>query len=148
MHKYITMIKDYSWVLFPVIVLVVIVNKFIFMPYGIDSLYDEGFLYLSLLKVQAGAVGGSSQWAIITNTLLGWGLTISELRYAGYGIGLLSVLLFIGSVSYFLYKRYAHLTWKSHVVIDSFIAGIAMLSMPGLIVHYNEWQRLWYMFIL
>ncbi len=148
MRRLISVIREYSWGFFPIVVLCAIINQIVHIPYGIDSIYDEGFLYLNLLKNQAGVVEGVSQWAVITNTLLGANLSITELRYAGYFIGIFSVLVFIVTVSYFLYQQYPYITKKQHIVISSFILAIATLSLSGIIIHYNEWQRLWYMLIL
>lgn len=66
------------------------------MPFNIDTIYDEGYLYLCLRAAAEGVVDGNSQWANILVSVLGDDSTqnVLSLRLTGFVLSLLSVAIF------------------------------------------------------
>ncbi len=143
-----TYLERYSWLCFPIAAVCIVTYQLLHIHYGLDSVWDEGYLYLILQNnYNNGLISGSSQWSSITNMLCGQS-SLLALRYISYATGILGLSIFIYFSNLFLSKFFPKLTIQQKVVIYSFIVLLLTLSLRHLIIHYNQWQRLWYMFSL
>lgn len=130
--------RKYLGFMFPMIVVIIkIVVSVLSLPYDIDSVYDEGFLMLSVHNVMHGGIGGSSLWANMAIALLGERVCYSmlSLRIANLVLSVVSGLLFwLITFSKVTKNR---LSSTAYLVMVMFV----LLPIGGIILNYNGFSR-------
>lgn len=119
---------------FPILaVLVGVAVNMLALPFNVDTLYDEGYLYLSVEDARHGMIDGLSQWAPLVITLLGNEVcsSILLLRIVRLVLALLTGILFV-LVTHTIAENKRE---KIQYAILSFL--LLVPSMGGLIISYN-----------
>jgi hypothetical protein len=130
--------KRYLDFLLPALVVIIkLIVSILSLPYDIDSLYDEGFLILTLHDATNGAVGGSSLWPNILVALLGERICFSmlSLRIADAVLSIASGLLFWMITSPKVAK--GRLSSMAYLVLILFVLS----PICGIILSYNGISR-------
>lgn len=143
--------KKNSWYfILSIIVLAVYIYQYFQIDTNLDSIYDEGFLYLKLQAAQAGEVEGTTQWTSIIAAI--FGKTISSdllyLRYARFFMHTLSVLIFSLASIWYLYKNciFESISKTKMPIIITFLFGT--IALGGIVLSYNQLQELFLIAIL
>lgn len=126
-------------------VLVIYALPALLLPYNLDSLNDEGFLFLNLRRAMSGGVSGGSQWASLSAAFLPECATnnIFALRVVGYLMNLVVCLFF--SVCAIVFMR-ANGKLQSASTTVAFVFSSTLLFAQcanDLVAAYNQWQTLW-----
>lgn len=125
--------NSWGYVLPTLAVLAGIVVNVLSLPFNIDTLYDEGYLYCCIEDAQQCMIDGLSQWANMVVLLFGNGVcsSILQLRIARLGLTLLTGILFV----LFTHTIAENKKEKIQYAILSFM--LLVPSMGGLILSYN-----------
>lgn len=125
--------------LFPgLVALLGLIVSFILLPYGVDSLYDEGYLWLCIQKAMDGRVRGGSLWSNMIFSIFGKEIcgSILSLRIVN------AILSIVSAVTFWL------ITWpkiaKGGLRSVAYLVTILLILSPlgGIIVCYNGISRL------
>ena len=119
---------------FPILaVLAGIVVNVLSLPFNVDTLYDEGYLYLSVEDAQHGMIDGISQWATFVVTLFGKEVcsSILLLRIVRLVLALLTGILFV-LLTHTIAKN------KRDKIQYTILSCLLLVpSMGGIILSYN-----------
>lgn len=118
---------------------------------NLDSLNDEGFLYLNIQAASHNRLEGSSQWAMIVYSIFGNTIcsNLLFLRIARYFVHFISVALFAFISLNYLKKKYnlfPKFYEKVEYVLFVFLFGA--ISLGGIIISYNTLQEFFLVSIL
>jgi len=135
-------IKHFYFI-FPIVVLILYIYQYMKIDVNLDSVFDEGFLFLKLQLAGKYCVDSGTQWTTIINRLSCEQITsnLLYLRYARFFVHILSVILFSFLSSWYLYKKGILNTFKKKVFFLTLIFLIGIISLGGIIISYNELQE-------
>lgn len=132
------------------IVIFIYYFPFRLLHYNLDSLYDEGFLFQSIQAASNGFVDGMSLWPNITISLLPHNTIehIYSLRVVHFLLNIVSLVVFLLSSSFFLYKKGKMVAMSDFIIYMIGCTCLFSLSASGIVICYNQWQQLWLISII
>ena len=142
--------KNYTFFIFPIIILVLYIYQFLKIDVNLDSIFDEGFIFLKQQTSGIDSVDKGSLFPLIINKLLGIHITsnLLYLRYARYFIHLLSVILFSVISGWYLYKKGILDTLEKKVLYPFIIFLLGYISLGGIVISYNILQEFFLIIII
>ena len=104
------------------------------LSFNIDSLFDEGFLYVFVQDALNGHIDGSTQWANMMVAFLPQSICASVLamRKIGWLVSVISAIIF------FLITQRATETVKEKIFYFILVLFMMLPCMGGIMMHYNE----------
>ena len=127
--------KRYLIYLLPAItVLFVVIISILSMPFGIDSLYDEGQHCLSIQKAMNGDVEGGSQWATLITCVLGNNICSSVLALRVIGL----ILPLFTAIFFWLLTKNNRETAIAKLSYLIMILFFLTPCLGGIVICYNE----------
>ncbi|MDD3320934.1 MAG: hypothetical protein PHS59_05770 [Paludibacter sp.] len=130
--------------LLSIVVLIIYAFKLTQFNKNLDSIYDEGFLFLKIQAASQGIIEGGSQWAMFVDTFFGSRISgnILYLRIAGYFVHLTSILLF-AFISLRYLKRKCDFALEINEKIEYllFVMLFGTLALGGIVISYNALQE-------
>lgn len=136
--------KRYLDFLFPTFVVIIkLILSILSIPYEIDSVYDEGFLMLSVHDAIHGGIGGGSLWANMLVALLG-----ERICYSMFSLRIVSEVFSVLSGLMFWLITFPKTTRNSLSSMAYLILVLFLLSpIGGILINYNEISRLFLLLV-
>jgi len=131
-------------VILPIIIVLIYIYNLQILNLNLDSLCDEGYLFLMIQSAHNGIRDGFSQWPTIIDTLFGSKITsnILYLRYARYFVHLFSISMFYFATNWYLIKKGILNSLKNKIIFFSSLYLLGALSFGIIAIAYNTLQEL------
>jgi len=142
--------KNYTFFIFPIIILVLYIYQFLKIDVNLDSIFDEGFIFLKQQTTGINSVDKGSLFPIIINKLLGIHITsnLLYLRYTRNVFHLLSVILFSVTSGWYLYKKGILDSLEKRVHYSFIIFLLGYLIIGGIVISYDTLQEFFLIIII
>ena len=129
--------------LFGIVALTIYLYQLLHLNVNLDSLCDEGYLFLRIQAAQNGEIEGVSQWSQIINRIFGniIALDILSLRYVRYFVHLLTVCLFSLVSMFYLSKKLILRSIYDKLYFILFVFLYGTIAIGGIVVSYNQLQE-------
>ena len=126
------------------------IYQFLKIDVNLDSIFDEGFIFLKQQTTGINSVDKGSLFPIIINKLLGIHITsnLLYLRYTRNVFHLLSVILFSVTSGWYLYKKGILDTLEKRVLYPFIIFLLGYISLGGIVISYNTLQEFFLIIII
>jgi len=134
---------NYIQFLLPIIVFFIYGYNLFNINQNLDSLCDEGYLYLMIQAANKGIHDGLSQWPTIIDVVFGNNIisNILYLRLARYFVHLLSISLFFITVKWYLKKKGVVDSFENKLLLFSSVFLLGTLSCEPIVISYNTLQE-------
>ena len=117
---------------------------------NLDSIYDEGFIFLKQQVIGINSVDKGSLFPVIINSLFGKEITSSllYLRYVRFFVHFLSVILFAFLSSWYLFKKGILDSFERKVLFPSLLFLMGNLALGGIVISYNTLQEFFLLVVI
>ncbi len=134
---------NYTIFTFTIAVLVLYIYQYLKIDENLDSIFDEGFLFLKLQAIGINSLAMESQFPTLVNSLFGEHITsnLLYLRYARYFVHLLSISLFSIASVFYLIKKGVVNSLEKKILYFLIVFLLGYLSLGGIIISYNTLQE-------
>jgi len=142
--------KNYFLLLFPLAIIVIYLFELYMIDRKLDSIYDEGYLFLMIQAAHNGSTDGFSQWPSIVDALFSDKIisSILYLRYARFFTHLLSVILFSYVATWYLIKKKVIDSYRKGLLLVCIIFLLGSFNLGGIIIGYNILQEFFLLCII
>ena len=129
--------------LFGIVAITIYLYQLLHLNVNLDSLCDEGYLFLRIQAAQNGEIEGVSQWSQIINRIFGNIIShdILSLRYVLYFVHLLTVCLFSLVSMFYLSKKLILRSIYDKLYFILFVFLYGTIAIGGIVVSYNQLQE-------
>jgi hypothetical protein len=141
---------NYIYILLPIIVFFIYGYNLFSTNQNLDSLCDEGYLFLMIQAAHNGIHDGFSQWPTIIDVVFGNKISsnILYLRYTRFFIHLLSVSLFCFTTNLYLTKKGFLKSFENKLFFITTIYLLGAISFSSIAIAYNTLQEFFLLAVL